>query len=132
MSALVLPQGLRAQIAAEARAAHPRECCGLVEGFGRRVTALHPSPNLAEGDDRFEIDPALQFRLLREGRRVIGCYHSHPGGLARPSPRDLEGAGEDGFVWLIQGADGLGAFVFAGGAFEAVALAAEARERGAA
>jgi proteasome lid subunit RPN8/RPN11 len=119
---MILGTALRAQILAEARAAFPRECCGLLEGEGERVTALHPSPNLAERADRFEIDPALRFRLLREERAIVGCYHSHPGGCADPSPRDLDGAGEDGFLWLIQGARELKAFVFAQGRFEPVAL----------
>jgi desampylase len=118
---IVLCRELRAQFAAEAREAAPRECCGLVEGARDgetiRVRALHPARNLSEAADRFEIDPKDQFRLLHEGRRVVGCYHSHPGGAAEPSPRDLAGAGEEGFLWLIQGRDGPGAFVFAGGGF---------------
>jgi proteasome lid subunit RPN8/RPN11 len=106
---LVLPDALRTQFAAEARAAFPRECCGLIEGVregdAARALKLHPARNLASEPDRFEIDPAAQFALLRAlrgtERAVIGCYHSHPNGKAEPSPRDREGAGEEGFVWLI-------------------------------
>ena len=111
---LALPTTLRAQIAREARAAFPRECCGLIEGLrdgaAVRVTALHPTRNLAPEPDRFEIDPAEHIRLsraLREaGRGIVGCYHSHPGGRAEPSPRDRAGASEDGFVWLIAAVEG--------------------------
>jgi proteasome lid subunit RPN8/RPN11 len=101
---------MQTQIAEEALAAFPRECCGLLEG--RRdgeaveVTVLHPSPNLAQDPDRFEIDPALQFRLMREGRDVVGCYHSHPNGVAEPSTRDTDFAAEQEFVWLIAALDG--------------------------
>ena len=35
------------------------------------------------------------------GRAIIGCYHSHPNGRAEPSPRDLEAAFGEGFVWVI-------------------------------
>lgn len=126
MRLLLLDDALQARIAQDARAAFSRECCGLLEGVrdgdAVRVTALHPSSNLAADSDRFEIDPALQFRLLREGRTVVGCYHSHPGGQAEPSPRDAEGAGESGFVWLIAGADGLGAFVWDGARFRRLAI----------
>jgi desampylase len=126
MRTLVLGQALRTQIAREARAALPRECCGLMEGVREgeavRVTALHPSPNRAADPDRFEIDPALQFRLLREGRTIVGCYHSHPRGAAEPSPRDTEGAGEVGLVWLISGAEELGAFVWDGARFRRLAI----------
>ncbi len=115
---MILGAELRAQLLGEARAAHPRECCGLLEGEGAAITALHPARNLAAASDRFEIDPALQFRLLREGRKVIGCYHSHPDGAAEPSARDAQGACEVGFVWLIAAGDAIGAFVWDGHAFQ--------------
>ena len=131
IGALVLPADLRAQLAAEAEAAFPKECCGLIEGVpegeGQRVTALHPTKNLAAAPDRFDIDPAEHIRLLRglrgTGREIIGCYHSHPGGAAEPSARDLAAAADEGFVWLIAAIPGeIAAFVFENGAFQALAL----------
>ncbi|HEY5239503.1 MAG TPA: M67 family metallopeptidase [Rhizomicrobium sp.] len=109
IASLVLPDELRVQLEREAREAFPRECCGLIEGAYKEgvahATALHPTRNLSSDADRFEIDPAEQFRLMREAREhgteIIGCYHSHPNGSAEPSPRDLEGAGEEDFLWLI-------------------------------
>lgn len=120
---MMLPPALLAQLRSEARAAYPRECCGLMEGEGAIITALHPARNLATAPDRFEIDPADQFRLKREGRNIVGCYHSHPHGVAEPSRRDAEGAGEIGFLWLIAAGDALGAFVWDGRAFQRLALA---------
>jgi proteasome lid subunit RPN8/RPN11 len=106
---LVLPAPLRDQLEQEAGAAFPRESCGLVEGSREnsvaRVWALHPMPNLSPAPDSFEIDPAAHIALLRRrrgtGREIIGCYHSHPNGRAEPSPRDIAGAGEIDFLWLI-------------------------------
>jgi proteasome lid subunit RPN8/RPN11 len=106
---LVLPPALHGQLIDQARAAFPRECCGLVEGTlmctEARVLAVHASPNLATAIDRFEIDHRLQFALSRRlrgsGREIIGCYHSHPNGHPVPSPRDAEMAREPGFLWLI-------------------------------
>lgn len=118
---MILEPALRERIMAQARAAHPRECCGLLEGDGGRITAVHPARNLARAADRFEIDPAEQFRLMREGARIVGCYHSHPNGAAAPSPRDAEGAGEAGFLWLIA-AEELRAFVWDGARFRAIEL----------
>jgi proteasome lid subunit RPN8/RPN11 len=108
-AALALSQALRAQIQDEARAAFPRECCGLIEGRrdgdAIRAITLHPARNLSTDADRFEIDPADHFRALRtaraNGHEIIGCYHSHPNGVADISERDREGATDDGFVWLI-------------------------------
>ena len=104
-----LPVTLREQIAVEARAAYPHECCGLIEGVreggGARALAVHPTANFAPDANRFEIDPVAHLRLLRElrgtGREIIGCYHSHPDGRAEPSELDSEGMRDDGFVWVI-------------------------------
>jgi proteasome lid subunit RPN8/RPN11 len=108
---LLLPQSLQDGIAAQARVAFPRECCGLIEGCRKgnsvHASAIHPVRNLASEPDRFDLDPAEHFRLLRSlrgtGREIVGCYHSHPNGRAGLSPRDRAGAGEDDFVWLIAG-----------------------------
>lgn len=108
-SHLHLPEGLRAQIREEASTAFPNECCGLIEGAREgesvSVLALHPARNLATRSDRFEIDPAEQFRLMHAlqgtGRAIVGCYHSHPNGIAEPSAFDQECASGEGFVWLI-------------------------------
>jgi proteasome lid subunit RPN8/RPN11 len=109
ISTLLLPLPLRAQLAREARAAFPRECCGLIEGArdgdDARVTALHPTRNLAEESDRFEIDPAEHIRLLRalrgSGRGIVGCYHSHPNGRPEMSPRDRQSVSDDDRIWLV-------------------------------
>jgi proteasome lid subunit RPN8/RPN11 len=127
---LHLPPAQREQILSAAREAGQRECCGLIEGVrdgeAARALALHPARNLAGGRDRFELDPQDQFDALRaaraRGHAIIGCYHSHPGGRARPSATDLAGAGEEDFLWLIAGASsgedwGLAAFVYRGGEF---------------
>ena len=114
MRTLALAPDLRAQIEREARAAFPRECCGLIEGARDgdvlRALALHPSSNLAPEPDRFAIDPALHIALRRAlrgtDRALIGCYHSHPNGFAEPSPRDRECLASDGFVWLIAALEG--------------------------
>ncbi len=141
MTTLLLSDAFRAQIAAEARAAFPRECCGLIEGINdgdvARATALHPARNLSRVDDCFEIDPTDHFRAQRTaratGRAIIGCYHSHPNGRAEPSARD--GDSEDGFLWLIAAVNGAvvvhTAFRRAGGGWKAVELVPQPAENGA-
>lgn len=124
-----LPAALADAIRAQAAAAAPRECCGLLEGVRQgsvwTVTALHPAANLAQDMDRFAIDPAAHFAALRaargRGRAIIGCYHSHPGGAARPSMRDEQGAGAEDFVWLIAAGGDLTGFVWRGGGFAPLA-----------
>ncbi len=130
IAALILPRKMGVQIERQAQIALPHECCGLIEGTrnGEQAHAqtLHPTPNLAQSAGRFEIDPAEQFRLLRQlrgtDRSLIGCYHSHPGGSARPSMRDIECAGEEDFLWLIAATAEIAAFAYSEGTLRAVPI----------
>jgi proteasome lid subunit RPN8/RPN11 len=127
---LILPGRLCARIKAEARAASPRECCGLIEGVaqaeGFRAIALHPSRNLSILQDQFEIDPAAHIAAARSARAkdhgIIGCYHSHPYGDNEPSARDLAGAAQENFVWLVAAPSGIAAFVYSAGGFTPIGL----------
>jgi proteasome lid subunit RPN8/RPN11 len=132
---LFLDLKLRSQIEAEALAASPRECCGLMEGARKAdsvsVITLHETRNIAAQPNRFEIDPTDHFRILRGARakrtRIVGCYHSHPNGSATPSPRDYAGAGEEGFIWLIAsltaaGEMELNAFVWRSDTFQPIVI----------
>jgi len=71
------------------------------------VTRVAESENKAApaSNDRFEVDPELRLSVMREargtGRAIIGHYHSHPNGSARPSATDLALAYEPDLVWLI-------------------------------
>jgi proteasome lid subunit RPN8/RPN11 len=130
---VMLSDGLRDAILGAARTAHPRECCGLVVGIrdGQLacVTALYPARNLCADAARFEIDPADHIAAQKAARAcghgVIGCYHSHPHGLAEPSATDLAGAGEDKFLWLIAADETVVAFVYFGGTFRGCVTGAD-------
>lgn len=107
---LLLPQDQLDIILEHAAARYPEEACGLLigqrRGDVRRIVRVEASPNLADDPGRrFEIDPRLQFRLMRELRGsdfdIIGHYHSHPDGAAEPSATDLAMAYEPDFAWLI-------------------------------
>jgi proteasome lid subunit RPN8/RPN11 len=109
---ILLPPALLGRIEAAARAAYPEECCGLLIGFresdGRvRVTQVAESKNIAPPPrrDRFEVDPAVRFATMRRLRgsreEIVGHYHSHPDGPARPSAHDAAQAYEPELAWLI-------------------------------
>jgi proteasome lid subunit RPN8/RPN11 len=100
------------QIREDGERRYPEESCGLL--VGRRqpgglveVAEAHAGANVAPEarERRFEIDPALRFRLRRalSGRpeTIVGHYHSHPDGSAAPSAYDREMAFEPDLVWLI-------------------------------
>lgn len=117
IAALTLGRGAYLDILAEAQARFPEECCGLLIGTARagkaHVSRVVPAANVAAGPERtrrFEIDPVVLFtvqRALRDGvlhrprEILLGYFHSHPAGAARPSAHDLAGAHEQGLVTLI-------------------------------
>ena len=100
-------------IVAHARAARPRECCGLLIGAGGVIIEAVPTENVAADPiRRFEIPPIEHIRQLRrcrtltaesgEAHDVVGAYHSHPRSAAEPSPTDVEQAFQD-FLYVIAG-----------------------------
>ena len=123
-------------IGAEAARAFPDECCGLLVGYrdagGASVESVIAAANVAdEPKRRFEVDAKTLIaahKAAREaGCEVIGHYHSHPGGGARPSAHDRTRAYSDGEVWLIVpvsdgGAGAPAAHLFTGDAFEEVEI----------
>ena len=95
-----------AAIKAEARAAHPRECCGILLGDEQRILSVRPARNVhAAPETHFEIDPQVLIDAHRAARnggpQVIGYYHSHPAGAAQPSKTDRAMASGDGRIWAI-------------------------------
>ncbi len=95
-----------------AQAAVPNEACGLLLGHTDKdtviVRACVPGANVAPDPvRRFEVDPAVRFRVEREARTgglpMIGLYHSHPASSAEPSETDRSSILEPGLLWLIAG-----------------------------
>lgn len=90
--------------------AAPRECCGILMAARPRDpvdTALR-AENTAKGDlsQEYAIGHKAHLRAVRmecggDGR-IVGYYHSHPGGEAKPSAEDLKKA-VGGTVYLIIG-----------------------------
>ena len=127
---VLLPEAFAAVLPRLAHAALPGEACGLLVGRADqgcvRVTGFAPSRNRACAPDAFEIDAALQLalqrRLRNQGERVVGVWHSHPTGAARPSARDAEGAWQDDLVWLITAAGKTTAWLARGRGFAPLRL----------
>ncbi|MAW90643.1 MAG: peptidase [Altererythrobacter sp.] len=94
---------------AEAARAHPRECCGILLGEADTITAIAPAANVhASPESHFEIDPQALVDAHRNARnarsgglQVLGDYHSHPNGLARPSATDEAMATGQRLIWAI-------------------------------
>lgn len=103
---VVISSTLLAAILADARSDPARERCGLLLGDASRITGFHAAPNVVDDPARtFEIDPATLIAAYRSqrsgGPRIVGHYHSHPHGVARPSATDAADADDQGRLWLI-------------------------------
>lgn len=124
------PEALHA-ISRHARLAAPRECCGFLVGRHRCVLFVVATRNVARVRSRYRIDDATHIALRRVLRRfappieIIGVYHSHPKGDARPSATDLAEAFYPAWTHLIVGMRrglSINAFRIAGGRAEKMAI----------
>lgn len=82
----------------------------MLFGDGNVIEAFQAVENVSETPNRmFEIDPRALFAALKAeragGPKILGYWHSHPSGDARPSETDREMAQPDGKLWLIVTAD---------------------------
>jgi desampylase len=103
---LVIPKILYQRLCTEAMQILDQEICGLLLGHSGNVEQLWPARNVSPTPAcAFEIDPASLVQAQRSARTaglaLLGCYHSHPNGVAIPSTHDCAQAALLGGVWLI-------------------------------
>lgn len=122
---VTVTSGVLGAVLAEARAAHPRECCGLLFGDTNAITGYRPAVNVHPNPEtHFEIDPQVLIdahrAMRRGGPRLVGYYHSHPAGPAEPSATDRAMAARDGMIWAIVAGDELRLWRAGGEGFSAL------------
>lgn len=89
---LRLAPGILEEAIEQARTAYPREACGLLVGRGMagRLVAI---TNISDNAQEFEMEPSELVAVLRDlrgsGEELVGIFHSHPNGPAKPSPTDV-------------------------------------------
>ena len=112
---VLLPRAALRCIETQAEAAYPQECCGLLVGTRNAasvtISCAEASANVAgetagvDARRRFEVDPALSLKLHKSLRhsdqRLVGVFHSHPEGPAKPSAHDLSRAWQPELAWLV-------------------------------
>jgi proteasome lid subunit RPN8/RPN11 len=137
MNRLLIGAPKLAAISNAAAAAWPHEACGLLvgrrDGDAISVRQILTVPNVADTPERrFEVEPVALLaahRAAREaGEEILGSWHSHPDGPARPSATDRARANVAGEIWLIvpvmDGRAGPArAYLFDGAAFTELAFA---------
>ena len=104
MDFLLLNAAKEAMIA-HARDDAPLECCGLLLGAQGVIEEAVRARNLRHSRTAYLVDPADHFAAIRrarkEGRTIVGAYHSHPRSPAVPSPVDLLEAQYPDFLYVI-------------------------------
>lgn len=80
------------------------EICGAIIKGDNGALVLQPLRNLAKGPAKWEIEKEwlreIRRKLKNTNSRLVGTYHSHVGGYAYPSEKDLEGY-PSGFLLMI-------------------------------
>ena len=126
------------QIIGHARAARPREACGILGGRGASVQRIYPLPNTEESSHRYLAEPQAQVDAMlameERGSQIVGIYHSHLRAPAYPSPTDVDMAAYPSAVYVIvslsnEGDPILGGFRIQDGEVEEVTIAIEDRQR---
>jgi proteasome lid subunit RPN8/RPN11 len=90
---VVIPAGIRSELAEHARAEEPNEACGVVlfrDGVAERYVA---GRNVAASPYRFELDLDPETWFLEDDGYELAVFHSHLSSPPRPSRTDVENIG---------------------------------------
>ena len=102
---MVIPEAMRDEIVAHARAGLPNEACGILAGRNGRAERFFPAEPDEPSPYYYRIDARDQIRILNEiddaGLDLIGIYHSHVASPAYPSRTDAEQAFWPDALYLI-------------------------------
>ena len=75
------------------RSVYPEEGCGLLGGTDALACRHVAVPNVLHSASAYRMAPAAQVAAMsaleEAGEQLLALYHSHPGGPAWPSPRDV-------------------------------------------
>jgi proteasome lid subunit RPN8/RPN11 len=83
----------------------PIEACGMVAGLDNQSVEIYTITNILNSPVRFRMAPEEQLNTFIKidsmGLELIGIYHSHPNGPARPSSTDISEYYYPGTISLI-------------------------------
>ncbi len=134
MTPVLLDPQVREAIVGHARWCSPHEACGLLALDGDdRVRMAYCLTNVDASPLRFTVAPREHLGALRHAERlgwsIAGSFHSHPSAPAVPSHRDVAGALDPTWLYLIAGPlpdPAVNAYRIAGGVVTRVELLAGA------
>jgi proteasome lid subunit RPN8/RPN11 len=96
---------IRDQIIEHAMKELPNEACGFLAGLDGVIIKAYELTNVDRSPEHFSFDPAEQFKVFREVRRlglnITANYHSHPSTPSRPSEEDIRLANDPNISYVI-------------------------------
>ena len=90
---MVIPEAIRAELEAHARAEEPNEACGLVALRDGKAERYIPARNAAASPYRFELETEPENWFLEDDGYELAVFHSHVSSPPRPSRTDVENIG---------------------------------------
>jgi proteasome lid subunit RPN8/RPN11 len=89
------------------RSVFPNEACGILAGSDGDILRIYKMTNAEPSPVSYLMDPAEQFRVLKEmrgeGTVMVAIYHSHPVSQPVPSATDINLAYYPDSVYIIVG-----------------------------
>lgn len=86
----------------------PEEACGLIAvDEENRPRMVYATTNVERSRVRFTVSPREHYGAIRHaeshGWTIAGSFHSHPDSSAFPSSRDIDGALDPAWLYVIVG-----------------------------
>ena len=108
MEQVTVPAQVREAMVSHAKSCLPEEACGLIavddDGI---IQFAYPATNVDRSRVRFTVAPKEHFAAIKDaesrGWTIGGSFHSHPESAAFPSARDVEGALDPSWLYLVVG-----------------------------
>jgi proteasome lid subunit RPN8/RPN11 len=105
---IAIPSQIHEAMVAHAQFCFPEEACGLIALDGDQMLRMvYATTNVDRSRVRFTVSPAEHFGAIqhaeRQGWTIAGSFHSHPQSPAFPSARDIAGALDPEWLYVVVG-----------------------------
>ncbi len=108
---VAIPEQIHSAMVAHAEFCLPEEACGLIafdSHDGPRM--VYATTNIDRSRVRFTVSPEEHFGAIHhaeaQGWTIAGSFHSHPDSAAFPSARDVAGALDPEWLYIVVGLSG--------------------------
>ena len=105
---LAMPEQMHSAMVNHAEFCFPEEACGLIAvDADDALRMVYATTNTDRSRVQFTVSPEEHFGAIRHAERngwtIAGSFHSHPGSAAFPSARDIAGALDPQWLYVVVG-----------------------------